>query len=122
MALEKPTNPKDLRFFTRKTVGSGKAMLWVFNPRCSKCKDGYLAVPYDESTGRFKSRAKTVKCNKCGAEAPKTELKEAEAIVNVAYTCPFCGKEGELQAPFKRTAKKAFKFRCIFCGKEIKVE
>lgn len=118
--LVRPKDPKEVRYFTRKTVGKGKVMIWVFNPDCPKC-DGKLSIPYDEETGRYKSMARDVTCNKCIYSIPKKDFKEVEAVANIAYTCPYCGKEGELQLPFVNKKKKIFKFKCSHCGKEIKV-
>jgi len=122
MALEQPKGPRELRFFSRKTVDGCKIKIWVFNPRCPKCGEGRLSIPYDEEKGRYKSMAKNVFCSKCDYSILKKEFKEVEAVANVEYTCPHCGKQGELQAPFKRTKKKVFKFNCGFCGKQIVVK
>ena len=122
MELEQPKGPRELRYFSRKTVDGCKIKVWVFNPTCPKCKEGRLSIPYDEEKGRYKSMARNVFCNKCDYFILKKEFKAVEAIANVEYTCPHCRESGALQAPFKRTKKKVFKFKCGFCGKVIVVK
>ena len=123
MALEKPKSASDLRYFTRKNLGNGaKVTLWVFAPKCPKCNEGRLSTPYDDETGRYKSRAKNFECAKCGFQELKKEIIDAIPTVNIEYTCPHCMAAGEQQAPFKRNAKKVFTFKCDKCSKDIKVE
>ena len=64
MTLKKPKTADELRYIKRKTLKSGgKVSIWIFNPKCPKCKEGYLRIPYDKSTGRYKSRGKFFECN-----------------------------------------------------------
>lgn len=123
MALERPDDPKDLRYFTkRKLDNDGRVMIWVFNPKCPECGKRALKIPYDEEKGRFKSRSGHFVCKNCGNEVPKKKVKDKTPTANVKYTCPHCGYEGEKQEPFERTkTKKKFKFKCEDCGKKIVV-
>ena len=81
-----------------------------------------MSTPYDDETGRYKSRAKNFECAKCGFQELKKEIIDAIPTVNIEYTCPHCMAAGEQQAPFKRNAKKVFTFKCDKCSKDIKVE
>ncbi|MBD3263243.1 hypothetical protein GF374_02595 [Candidatus Woesearchaeota archaeon] len=123
MVLKKPKSVEELRYLKRKKLDKGgKVKIWIFNPECPKCEEGYLRIPYNKETGRFKSRARDFVCAKCGYKVPKKEIKEETPIANIEYTCPHCKYEGEKQAPFKRTSTKTFKFKCDKCGKIITVK
>jgi hypothetical protein len=122
MALQKPENTKELRYFSRKTVGAkGKAMIWIFNPVCPECGKKGLQIPFNEENGRYKSRGKFFECIYCDHKETKVDIKSKLPIANVAYTCPECQHKGETQEEFKRNSKKQFKFKCGGCGVVIVV-
>ncbi len=122
MALEKPRQASDLRYFSRKILeNGGKATVWVFAPACPKCGQGRLVIPYDEDTGRYKSRARDFTCNNCKFAVQKSEIKMENPVANIEYVCPLCKAAGEKQTEFKRDSKKVLKFTCDSCGKEVKV-
>ena len=120
MALQKPKSTKELRYFSRKTLeNGGRAMVWVFNPKCPECGEKGLQMPFNEETGKYKSRGKNFVCRNCGHEVPKKVIKEELPTANIEYTCPHCKYQGEKQAPLKRNSKKEFRFKCDSCNETI---
>ena len=131
--LKEPESVDECVYFTRRTMGEGKAMAWVFKEKCPKCKKAMMGKPKDEKTGGIKIRAKEYVCPECKYTVEKGEYEDT-LTVNVKYTCPHCKHDGEIQVPFKRkkvvmfdeeTQKKrsvdAIKFQCQKCGKDILV-
>ncbi len=123
MAIERPKQANELRYFSKKILDNGgKANIWVFAPTCPKCNSGRLVIPYDEDSGRYKSRSKEFICTKCQFKVPKEQIKAETPTANIEYTCPHCSKSGEKQELFVRSAAGLFKFKCGYCGKEVRVE
>jgi len=105
----------ELVYFTNRDVGSGSARVWIFRKDCPVCNKGVMGKP--------KMRAKEYVCKECGHSVPKAEYEDS-LIANVEYQCPDCGKEGELQEPFKRKKVKGvltFRVLCKDCGGNIDI-
>ncbi len=133
MTLKQPISMNECIYFTNRTMGSGKVKAWVFKADCSKCKDGLMGKPRDPKTGKPKIRATEYVCPKCGHSEEKKEH-EASLSACVAYTCPECSNEGELEIPFKRksvqvideetgkkSSAKALQFCCEKCNAKINI-
>ncbi|MGE0792900.1 MAG: hypothetical protein AB7V77_01825 [Candidatus Woesearchaeota archaeon] len=124
MGFELPNNMDDLIYFTRRTIGEkGKVMAWVPKEICKKCNKGLVAKPKDEKTGRPKIRATEYVCNDCG-ESYEKESYEESLYAYVIYTCPHCGKSGEVKTPFKRKSiagVKTLRVQCEHCGGNIDI-
>lgn len=124
MGFELPKDMSELTYFTRRTLGDkGKVMTWVPKESCTKCKKGLVAKPKDAKTGRPKIRSTEYVCDSCGEEYPKEEYEES-LTAYVIFTCPHCGKSGEVKAPFKRKSiagVKTLRVPCPFCGGNIDI-
>ena len=131
MALKFPESATECVYFTRRNIGKGKAIAWVFKENCPKCKKALMGKPKDEKTGKIKIRAKEYVCPECGYTVEKGAYEDT-LTVNVQYTCPKCSAEGEIQLPFKRKKIRVFdeeeqkkksidaiKFQCEKCGEDI---
>lgn len=115
MALQQPESVEECVYFTRRTIGNGKVMVWVFKQKCPACGKGVMGKPRDEK-GKVSIRAKEYVCPECGHSVEKTECEES-LTANVSYTCPHCRYEGEAQAPFKRKSIKGVQALRVQCGK-----
>ena len=123
MALKQPESMEELVYFTNRTIGDGKAKVWVFCMDCPKCEKGQMRKPFDEKTGKFKTRADIYVCTDCGNEMSKQDV-ESDLTANAHYICPECKHEGEAQFPFKRKNYKGVKalvFDCESCNAKIPV-
>ena len=124
MGLEIPEDMDDLFYFSRRALGSegkGKAMAWVYKPECDKCHKAKMGKPVDPKTGKVKIRAKEYVCPECGNTMPKEEL-EPLCTMEISFTCPECGKDGEATTPYKlKTFEgvKAYVFECSSCNKKL---
>jgi predicted RNA-binding Zn-ribbon protein involved in translation (DUF1610 family) len=121
MALEIPEDMGDLFYFSRRAMGDGKAMAWVYRPKCPECGKAKMGKPVNEKTGRAKIRAKEYVCPECNHTVPKEEFEET-CQMEVVYTCPHCGKNGEAHTHYKLKSfegVKAYVFECEGCGKKI---
>jgi len=88
-------------------------MAWVLRKECPKCKKGLMGKP--------KKTAKEYVCKACGYEEDK-KTHEADVILNVKFTCPFCNKEGDATSPYKRKTlygKPAYVFVCPNCDQKL---
>ena len=122
MAKQLPADMDALVYFTRRTIGSGKLICWARRAPCPKCKT-LMHKPLDEKTGNFKTRATEYVCPTCAYAEPKKEHEE-RLTAEIAYTCPFCKKQGETDAPFARKSfygKKAIVFNCAGCKEKLGV-
>jgi predicted RNA-binding Zn-ribbon protein involved in translation (DUF1610 family) len=122
MALKTPDSMDELIYFTNRTIGSGKAKMWVFKGMCPKCRKGIMGKPTDKK-GKVLIRAKTYVCKECGYTAEKEEYEDT-LTASAQYTCPDCGFAGESEVPFKRkkvAGADAVIFTCGKCGKKIPV-
>lgn len=131
MALQLPDSMDECVYFTRRNIGKGKAIAWVLKEKCPKCGKALMGKPKDEKTGKVKIRAKEYVCPECGYTVEKGAYEDT-LTVNIQYTCPHCGNQGEAQESFKRKKVQVFdeeeqkkksidaiKFKCGKCGKDI---
>ncbi len=131
--LKEPESIEECVYFTRRLIGEGKVVAWVFKAKCKKCGEGLMGKPKDPKTGKPKIRATEYVCPSCGNVEEKKEYEE-RLTVNIKYKCPHCSFEGEIQIPFKRkkvsrineeTGKResvdALRFQCNKCEKNIDI-
>jgi len=131
MALKEPESMNDLVYFTRRAVGDGKVMAWVYKKNCPECNKEKMGKPVDKKTGKVKTRSDKYVCGSCGYEVPKKEYEESLEC-EIKYTCPSCKHDGDIAVPFKRkrvqlkdakTGKKkavdAIVFNCEKCDEKI---
>ena len=129
--MKEPTSMDECVYFTRRVLGKGTAVAWVFRKECPKCKKCLMGKPKDPKTGKYKIRATEYVCYECGFTEEKKEHMESLSA-NIKYTCPKCEHKGDLQMPFirkkvmrldeesgKKKAVEALKFECEKCGEVI---
>src|SRR3989338_1795648 len=119
MALKYPESMDECVYFTRREIGGGKAMCWVFREKCPACKNAQMGKPVE--AGKVKIRAKEYTCPACGHTEEK-EAHEEKRTANIAYTCPHCNHQGETQIPFRHKSvegTKALVFNCQNCSERI---
>lgn len=129
--VTEPTSMEDLVYMTRRALGDGLLMAWVYRGDCPKCKKGKMGKPKDPKTGKPKIRAKEYVCPECNHTVEKVEYEET-LTCEVKYKCPHCKKDGEAAVPFKRknvsvmdeekgkkVSVKAVKFACQHCDGQI---
>ncbi|MBS3109850.1 hypothetical protein J4227_04960 [Candidatus Woesearchaeota archaeon] len=117
-----PDSVDDLIYFTRRAVGDGKVVCWVYKQKCPKCKKELMGKPRDES-GKVRIRAKEYTCPACKYTLEKKEYEES-LTAEAQYTCPECKKPGEAEAQFKRKkieGVETLRFRCGHCSANIDV-
>ncbi|MFC1755615.1 hypothetical protein ACFL96_19875 [Thermoproteota archaeon] len=119
--LKEPESMDECVYFTRRILedGKGKIMAWVRRIDCPKCSKAKMGKPVDK--GKIKIRAKEYVCPECGHIETKEEH-EPKLTVEVKYTCPHCGDEGDATTEFKRKTFEgvpAFVFVCNKCGEKI---
>ena len=93
MTLQEPASMDECMYFTNRTIDSGKATAWVFKKECPKCKEGRLGKPIKKN-GKPDKKSENYECPKCKYNESNEET-EKDLTVNIKYTCPHCGKEGE---------------------------
>ncbi len=133
MTLQEPTSMDECVYFTNRSIGKGKARMWVFREKCPKCGQALMGKPRDPKTGKPKIRAKEYVCPSCHYTVEK-EAYEDTLTANVQYTCPYCALQGEIQVSFnrrkvqrvdeelqKKATVDALRFTCGKCGKNIDV-
>jgi predicted RNA-binding Zn-ribbon protein involved in translation (DUF1610 family) len=120
MALEMPDSMDECLYFTRRTLdNNGKIVAWVKRKLCSKCGKARMGKPVDK--GKVKIRAKEYICPGCGHTEDKKEHEES-CEMEIVYTCPFCGNQGEATTNYKLRSfegAKAYVFECGKCAKKI---
>jgi predicted RNA-binding Zn-ribbon protein involved in translation (DUF1610 family) len=122
MALRQPDSMDECVYFTRRAVGDGKAMAWVFKQDCPKCKKAKMSKPKGDD-GKVKIRATEYVCSACGYHVEKKEYEET-LTCNITYTCPKCKFEGEIAVPYKRKkfqGMDAVIFECQKCKEKIPI-
>ncbi len=108
-------------YFTRRTLGNGRIMAWVYKKECPQCHKARMGKPVVK--GKVKIRAPEYVCPECGYIEQKKEHEES-CTLEAIYTCPECGKDGESTTPYKRKAYKgtqAYVVECSNCGAKIPV-
>ncbi len=121
MALEIPDSMDDLVYFTNRSIGTGKAVVWVYKQLCPKCGKAKMGKPVEN--GKIKIRAKEYVCPNCGYTVDKKEYEDS-LEANIIYVCPECGFNGEKTIPFKRKNIKGvltLRFQCDKCNANIDV-
>lgn len=122
MALKRPESMAECVYYSSRDIGEGEATVWVFRQMCPKCGKGLMGKPRKDD-GKVKVRAKEYVCPECNYTADKKEYEET-LTASVAYTCPHCKHEGEMEIPFKRKTYqgvKAIVFNCESCNEKIPI-
>lgn len=119
--LKEPESVKDVIYFTNRTLeeGKGKIKAWVYKKECPKCKKAKMGKPVEK--GHVKIRAKEYVCPECSFTEEQREHEESLQL-EAKYTCPYCGKEGEGTAAYKRKSfmgVKAYVVECQHCGEKL---
>jgi len=118
MMLKQPESMDECLYFTRRTVGAGKVMAWVFRKECPRCHKEEMGKPVVK--GKTKIRATEYICPGCSYTEQKLEH-EQSLTMNVAYTCPKCSHIGEVAIPYKRTnwmGVPSYVFVCEKCNEK----
>ncbi|HLC65243.1 MAG TPA: hypothetical protein VJI46_03920 [Candidatus Nanoarchaeia archaeon] len=119
MALKFPNSMNECIYFTNRTIGSGKAVAWVYRKPCPKCKKATMGKPVEK--GKKKIRALEYVCPGCGYTEEKSGHEDS-LTMEIQYTCPHCSKSGEATTEYKRKSFngiQAYVFSCIFCSQKI---
>ena len=67
-----PNSMEECVYFTRRAVGNGKAVAWVFKEDCPECGKAKMGKPVNEKTGKAKIRATEYVCPACNHTIEKT--------------------------------------------------
>lgn len=122
MALQIPDSMDEIVYWTNRSIGNGKVMMWVYKQDCPQCKKAKMTKPADEK-GNVKGRAKEYLCSACGYIIDKNVYEES-LTANIVYTCPACQYKGEYTGLFKRkniNGVLTFRFQCEKCKANIDV-
>lgn len=122
MALRQPESMEELVYFTNRDVGSGSARVWVFKKECPKCGRAKMGKPL-KPDGKPKMRAEEYACPACGHAVEKAEYEDTLTAC-AEITCPECGKDAELEAPFMRKnveGVKTLRLICPHCSTKVDV-
>lgn len=122
MGLTMPNSMDECIYFSNRTLedGKGKALAWVYRKECPKCHKAKMGKPVGPE-GKVKIRADEYQCPECNYIEQKTEHEESLTL-EVMYTCPACGKQGEGTTIYKRVSflgVKAYVLECEHCGHKI---
>ncbi|MEK6983090.1 MAG: hypothetical protein AABX33_00825 [Nanoarchaeota archaeon] len=120
MALKRPSSMDECVYFTNRSIGSGKAVAWVFRKECPKCKKDFMNKPRKKS-GAIDKKAEHYVCESCSYQESNEQI-ENSLVLNVEYRCPYCSDEGETTSEFKRKTFEgvpSFVFECQKCHKLI---
>ena len=119
--LKKPNSTSECVYFTNRTIGSGKAVAWVFKKDCPKCKKAKMGKPVIK--GKVAIRAKEYVCPNCNYTEEKKQHEES-LTVSIEYVCPNCSFKGEKEIPFKRKkveGVETLRFQCEKCNSNIDI-
>jgi predicted RNA-binding Zn-ribbon protein involved in translation (DUF1610 family) len=122
MSITMPESLNSCIYFTRRAFEpKGSAIAWVYKKKCPKCQKAEMGKPIDPKTKRPKIRAETYECPNCHFSEDKIPHEES-LMVEIMYTCPYCGSKGEATTKYKRRSwegVKAYVFECSSCKKTI---
>ena len=119
MSLKRPSSVEECVYFTNRVFDSGRAIAWVFRKQCPKCKKGFMGKPQKKMG--IDKKADHYVCYSCGYEESNEQV-ENSLMLNVEYTCPHCGHEGETTTEYKRKTFEgvpSYVFECQKCHKKI---
>ena len=122
MDLKKLNSVEECVYFTNRTIGSGRAMAWVFRKECPKCRNSIMGKPQKKG-GKVDKKADHYVCYSCGYTETNEQV-ENSLVINVEYKCPHCGNEGETTTEYKRKTFEgvpSYVFECQKCHKKIGV-
>lgn len=123
MTLNMPNSIGECIYFTRRTLNNnGRIIAWVYRKECPKCHKVKMSKPVDKK-GKVLTRAKEYVCPACGHKEENKEYEESLQI-EIIYTCPYCGNQGEAATEYKRKlweGVQAYVFACQKCSKKIGV-
>lgn len=122
MALRQPESMEELVYFTNRDVGNGSARVWVFKKECPKCGRAKMGKPL-KPDGKPKMRAEEYSCPACGHTVEKGAYEDTLTAC-AEITCPECGKDAELEAPFRRKnveGVKTLRLICPHCSAKVDV-
>lgn len=122
MPLKRPESMQECVYYTRRAVGKGQVMAWVFRGLCPACNKAMMGKP-TKPDGSPKVRASEYVCPACG-HAVEKEAYERTLTINIVYTCPECGHAGECSQPYVRKSfqgVKAVVFICESCNANIPI-
>ncbi len=117
--VTEPESMDELVYFTNRTIDDGKIKAWVYRAECPECHKAKMGKPV--AKGKVKTRAKEYVCPECGHTEEKQEHEE-KLMLEIKFKCPYCGKEDETTAPYKRktfAGVPSYVFECTGCGKKI---
>ncbi|MDP3698459.1 MAG: hypothetical protein Q8R47_02635 [Nanoarchaeota archaeon] len=121
ITLRTPQSMDECIYFTNRSIDDGEVTAWVYRKDCPKCKKAKMGKPVVK--GKVKTRAEEYVCPACGYIEQKQEHEESLQL-QAKYTCPYCGKEGESTAQYKRKNYKgvqSFVVACQHCKEIIPV-
>ena len=129
--MREPESMDECIYYTRRTIGDGSVVAWVFKQDCPSCGKAKMGKPVEK--GKVKIRAKEYVCPECGHTVGKDEY-EPSLSADIKYTCPKCKHSGSVSIPFKRkkvalfdpeTDKKkmvdALQIQCEKCSENINI-
>ena len=122
MSFKMPDSMDECVYFTRRAIGDGKVVAWVYKQKCEKCGKALMGKPVDKD-GKVKIRAKEYVCPACKHTVEKKEYEES-LTAQVVYTCPECKNEGEIEIPFKRknvNGVQTLRAKCEKCNANIDI-
>ncbi|MBI5392368.1 hypothetical protein HZA96_00735 [Candidatus Woesearchaeota archaeon] len=122
MPLKEPESMNELVYFSNRSIGEGKAKVWVERQQCPKCKKALMGKPKGEE-GNIMIRAKEYVCPACNYTVEKQEHEDS-LTASIIYTCPSCKFEGEKQIPNKRKSingAQTLRFQCDKCDANIDI-
>lgn len=100
-------------YFTRREIGKGRVMAWVFRKKCAKCSNGLMVKPDKKSSFYV--------CSKCNNQESNEQF-ESDLVMNIEYTCPHCFNSGETSTEYKRKmfhGVPSYVFTCQKCNEKI---
>src|SRR3989338_2314471 len=122
MSLKEPESMEELVYFSNRSIGEGKAKVWIERQQCPKCEKALMGKPKGDD-GSIKIRAKEYVCPACNYTVEKQEYEDG-LTASIIYTCPNCRFEGEKQISYKRKSidgVQTLRFQCDKCNVYIDI-